>query len=387
MRPDPEVDVPGSSRARSRTPTPADGELLSAYLAGDLEPEEARALEQRLGREPRLAARLEDTHRLLMALRRIDEVEVPDGFRSRLHERLEAERATGEGRVSSPVAAPQRESLRRRIGTGGGSHSMFARSHLGRSRPAHRQRRSNALTAIAAAIAAFAVIGLGTMALWFGGLGGGAEEASMAGGDSAATDESVQSLAQEDVGPAAAAGSAEGRTDAAGEAADATVMEEDEEAAGAEADAPVGGEEAPGTSALGAAPETPGDLPVLRDEGVVLDSVEEARAYFTGLPEVTALLGTAASDSPARADAFRERLAEVEDAYPGTPVATCLEETSAAAGGQAVPVRLETVVYEGEPSLAFVFVAPDEGGEELNRVRVGIVDASCTLLDELEFTP
>jgi hypothetical protein len=43
-----------------------------------------------------------------------------------------------------------------------------------------------------------------------------------------------------------------------------------------------------------------------------------------------------------------------------------------------VPVRVEAVVYEGAPALAYVLVTAADGGEALDRVEAWIVEpATC----------
>jgi hypothetical protein len=99
------------------TPNPRDGELLSAYLSGDLGDREAAALETRLAEEPELAARLEATRAVVEGLTRLDEVELPDGFSDRLHARLAEERTltVAEGPLSLAEARARRtERLRPR---------------------------------------------------------------------------------------------------------------------------------------------------------------------------------------------------------------------------------------------------------------------------------
>jgi hypothetical protein len=70
-----------------------DGELLSAWLSGDLDADRAENLERRLAAEPELAARLDLVHHTIVALRDLDTVEPPPGMSERLRERLAAERA------------------------------------------------------------------------------------------------------------------------------------------------------------------------------------------------------------------------------------------------------------------------------------------------------
>lgn len=67
------------------------GERLAAYLAGDLDPEEARRLEGELARDPTLRSRLARMRRLEEALATLPEVEVPAAFSEELHGALQRE--------------------------------------------------------------------------------------------------------------------------------------------------------------------------------------------------------------------------------------------------------------------------------------------------------
>jgi hypothetical protein len=71
----------------------ADGELISAWLAGELDPPAAEEVERRLRAEPDLAARVDRVHDTLVALRGLDAVEPPPGMDERLRQRLAAERS------------------------------------------------------------------------------------------------------------------------------------------------------------------------------------------------------------------------------------------------------------------------------------------------------
>lgn len=67
------------------------GERLAAYLAGDLDADEARRLEGELARDPSLRARLAQTRRLEEALGDLPEVAVPAAFSQRLRDAVQRE--------------------------------------------------------------------------------------------------------------------------------------------------------------------------------------------------------------------------------------------------------------------------------------------------------
>lgn len=69
-----------------------DDELLSAYLADELDSDAAASFEARLQAEPALAARLDALADALVALGGFDTASLPDGFDERLDERLHAAR-------------------------------------------------------------------------------------------------------------------------------------------------------------------------------------------------------------------------------------------------------------------------------------------------------
>lgn len=86
----------------------ADGELLSAWLAGDLDPQGSDEVERRLSAEPELSARLDRVHDTLIALRGLDDIAPPPRAGERLRARLEAEQPR-----PSPVASLERARRRR----------------------------------------------------------------------------------------------------------------------------------------------------------------------------------------------------------------------------------------------------------------------------------
>lgn len=67
------------------------GERLAAYLSGDLAPDERTALEAELAGDAGLRARLERIASTDQVLATLSNVDLPDGFEDRLHERLAPE--------------------------------------------------------------------------------------------------------------------------------------------------------------------------------------------------------------------------------------------------------------------------------------------------------
>lgn len=88
------------------------GERLAAYLAGDLDPDEARRLEGELARDPALRLRLTRLRRLEESLSTLPEVEVPTGFPEQLHAALQDELD------QRPLARDELAERRRRRGLG-----------------------------------------------------------------------------------------------------------------------------------------------------------------------------------------------------------------------------------------------------------------------------
>jgi anti-sigma factor RsiW len=163
----------------------ADGELLSAWLAGDLDPQGSEELERRLSAEPELVTRLDRIHDTVAALRGLDDVVPPPGASQRLRERLERERPP------APVASLDRA----------------------------RERRRSRLPALAAAAAVVAVVALIPVLSNLSGQGGGEsgqvaardapqlnmEDAAGGGGEEAAGDDTAQFEAETASSEAAAA--------------------------------------------------------------------------------------------------------------------------------------------------------------------------------------
>jgi negative regulator of sigma E activity len=173
-----------------------DAQRLAAYLAGELDADEAAALDAALAREPRVRAQLDGMRRADEALRDLPATELPAGFEGRLRAAVDAELAT--------VLRPH-EASRTDLATS----DRDARSWSDRL-AARRARRSRSwVPAFAGAAAAVAV--LGGVAIGVGVLGGG--------GDDAASDtammfdaEDADTDGSEEVGGLAEPGPGEGPT-------------------------------------------------------------------------------------------------------------------------------------------------------------------------------
>lgn len=70
-----------------------EGALLAAYLDGDTDELTTARIERRLASDDAFAARLDALAAMRARLQRLDEIVVPPAVRTRLHERLDAERA------------------------------------------------------------------------------------------------------------------------------------------------------------------------------------------------------------------------------------------------------------------------------------------------------
>lgn len=318
-----------------RAPLPPgspDDELLSAYLADDLDAATAAALEDRLASEPALAQRLDHTAQVMSALRGIDEVDLPLGAGERVRARL----ATQRSQPTEP--APPRSATPRK---------------------AHRRRRQwTTVGSVAAGVVAFALLAGGVLTggdVLTGGADNATREAPADGGaeeagrlDSAepapepapeSLEQSRRDMADEDT-PQAADGGADGRSEQR---------------------------------------EAPANGPVILDTAVRLDDERSVRQRFRELPEAVRLLGEPRAAATDRATAYRAEVADAPAFRSGASPDECLEEAgSAEAGVPLVPARVESVVYDGRAAVAYVLVTADEGSPTLNRVQAWLMaPADC----------
>lgn len=271
----------------------SDGELLSAYLTGELDDVTARQLQRRLADEPELVRQLDALAGALVTMGGVDTVAEPDGFADRLAQRLDEER--------------RRQAPARRTGlpgwlAGGG--------------------------AVAAVLVAVAVVS-STM------LGGGGDSADVATDDSA------------------------GR--AATEFADLGVAESADESAPAQDSVEAGAGSA----------RPPGPI-IVDSEPVEVASQGALRRRYRNLPEVEALLGVSVDEAAELADEHTQRLQEYDADGDLSPQA-CLDVVSTEASAPIVVVRVERVIYDGQPAVAYVVVTASPDATVLDRVEVWVV--------------
>lgn len=313
-----------------RTPaaSPSDpsdeGELLAAYLSGDLDETAAARLEQRLEDEPDLARRLDATARVLVALRGVDDVEPPEGVGERLRERLAAEQAT-----TGPAAVAPAGADRGADAAAGGTVTSLA---------ARRRVPWQAVGGIAAGVVALAVIG-GTVLQGLG--GGGADMAQ----DTGTAEESAEAPADDMV--------------AAPEPDDADLPRTLGEHGGEAQDDPT-------QSARADAP------PVIVAGLVTVTSEAELVARYQGLPEATSLLGEPTGPAANRAAEYRAVIAEAPAFEGGVRPDACLSALDA--DPAAVPVRTELVSIEEDFALVYVVVSATRGSEVLDIVQAWALD-------------
>lgn len=324
----------------SRKPDDGPGdEVLSAYLSGELEESEAAELDERLARDPELAARLDGIADVVATLRRLDAVEPPPGFRERLERRLAAEQ-------EPEVASFQ-------------------------PRPGRRRPRWAGVGVAAAALVAVAVTATGLLQ----GVGDdSAEEAADA--PMARTQEAPEAetfAGEPEAGDApAAAPDADG---APGAAPDAAEEDLDEDASAPDAPAaepPTVPDESAGEDA-----DDAGAPPVLvRDEAVELPDEATIRDRYRGLAEAAAILGTPAGETDRLASRARASLEAAGVNPGGVPATACADAAETAVGSPSVIVLVESAVAPQGPALAHVLVSAV--GERLDRVEALLLEpASC----------
>ena len=329
------------------SPSAADEEAVSAYLAGELDDEQTAAFEQRLGREPELVSQVEALADALMALGGVAAVELPDGFEQRLSGRLAAERQA----TPTDLATYRQRRERSRVWLGIGT---------------------------AAAVVAVAALTAGPM-LRTVGQGGGATSAESAGGLSEAAAGGDFS-ADADSGPGAPVildrnvaiadeealqRRYEGLPEAEGLLG--TPVAEANELAVRFSKAvserkQVQANSAPLTAGGGAGSGSAASVPA--------DAAEAGKSDDTGDDDVAEAPDSkpesAASDQQ-EGVAARDRRAAAAAMDP------CLATISQSTDAALVPVRVETVRYDGRRALAYVFVTASPDSETLDRTEVWVV--------------
>ncbi len=326
---------------------PADDAALSAYLDGELSPAETAALDARIAADPALAARLDALADALVALRGVDAAVPPDGFEARLRTRLDTERRRGGAGAPPPAAPPPAPA--------GATTADLAAA---RARRARSTRWWTGAGAVAAVLVGVAVVGVGLRSGGSAGLS--AEFAAPPGGDARAGRSAPL---------APAAGEAESATEAAGGAQDAP-------SAGA-------GDARRDTDDAAAAALAP----VLVDEAVALADPAAVADRFAALPETAALLGRPRDEAASLARSYGAAVERAEPFDGGVAPAGCLDTVLTAATGPLVPARVERVVYQRRPALAYVLVGASGGSAALDRVEVWIVspdDCATVLFRQVE---
>lgn len=306
-------------------PDPPHGEVLSAYLSGELDARATAELEKRLDADPDLARRLDDTARVLVSLLGVDEVEPPPGAGGRLRERLATARAdapAGQPATVTPL------SPRRRVPW-------------------------PALTGVAAGLVALALVG-GSILQGFGAGDMAAEDSAT--GDAPA-DEELRAL---EAAPEQRQSGEDG-VNSLGEDAGTPP-------------APAGAPEHPVPE-----PQAPrAGSPVIIDEDLPLAGEGDVAARYSGLPEATALLTEPLEEASGRAASYRAELAAARPFSSGARPDDCLDGLLAAAGTSAVPVRVESALFAGEAAVVHVLVVASEGSSVLDRVEVWVMEpAGC----------
>jgi negative regulator of sigma E activity len=309
-----------------------DGERLAAYLAGELDADDARALEAALARDPALRARLESIRATDDLLASLPPVEPPAGFADRLRAAVatELDRQLGaEDRVAAGDA-------------------LAARRAVARATPRPAPRRSWwPQLAAAAAVLAIGGIGLGVMS---GGLGGADEDtAPAADGDAAgtaATEFGTATADRDGTGPVVVA---RGRT------FDAASLPEvaDDPALQAVLDQRLGRVEADAAAEEGARLFAGDDAEDPEDTGGAAESADEAPGPAAPAPQALRTTGPVA---PEDLEAVRRCLPGLLDAQPAV-----------------IPVYAELATFEGQDAIVYGLVGNDPEEDTYRRVELWVV--------------
>lgn len=323
-------------------PAAADGEVLSAYLAGDLDDDTAAALERRLAAKPQLAAQLDALADALVALGGYDEVATPEGYEQRLSERLAA-----------PVAAP---------------------TDLG----AYRQRRTGSARWLR----------LGTVAavLLAGTVMAGTALRSMGGQDAMETTDGAIAMSES----AAGLGDDSSTRPSAPVILDDNVEVADEQALRRRYEA------LPEVQALLGVPRDEAtelamvfaDAVAARDVGVVTDQAALSAGSSATAAQDPAEEGAGGGSGSGSAESFSDEDAADDGAGPDAAAAPseaqsksrnlarrdpCLAAITEDAAAPLVPVRVETLRYDGRRAISYVLVTSTPDSGELDRTEVWVV--------------
>lgn len=301
------------------------GERLAAYLAGDLDTVDARALEAELAGDPSLRARLARMRRLEEQLRGLPDVEPPSGFSERL------------------AAAVRDELERRPVG--------------GDELAARRQRRLGLpawLPAAAGAAAALAVV-----------VGIGTSLSGLRGGDDAA-DEGAATVMMEAPGDGAAGA---GTTATGPVIVDADQHYDSTSVQALAADEVFAGivdQQLSGSAAEATADE------YRRQLG---DPRVAAR-----MPEDDTATQESAGDAGDAADTGADVPVEGSDEDGAAAVDRCLDQLLVDEE-PLIPVYAELARFEGEDAIVYGIVSPDPADGSYTRVEIWVVDrTSCEVV-------
>jgi hypothetical protein len=336
-----------------------DAERLAAYLAGELDADEAAALAAAIARDPRLRAELDAMQRADAALGSLPPTDLPAGFESRLRATLDTELSA----ILHPHGAERSTSAGATAGTAAAEDTT---SHRWTDQLAARRARRTrswvpAFAGAAATVAAIAVVGVG-----IGVLGGGDDTDDVAG-DMEMTLDADDADGSEEAGMMAAPGPGEGPTVIA-QGRDLDDDLADELLASIELQAVT-------------------DLALDADQGLSLGA---------GWRDALASFSTADADTDAvDTDEDAPRMETDEDVatfdrtfaddvavrlFADTPPSgedlaaadRCLAEVLAA-GPEAIPVYLELATYQGEESVVVGLVTFDPATEAYTRPEVWVL--------------
>lgn len=305
------------------------GERLAAYLAGELDADETRALEAELARDPRLRAKLEAIRSTDAALASLPVIEPPAGFSERLRAAVRTELDDHLPADGDELAA--RRARRRGTAGTGGTRSWWPQ--------------------VAVAAAVLAVAGIGITQLGQGGADSG-EEAALESADTTAEMAPMEAAA----GPTVVAAGRTFDAESLRDLADDTRFDElvDRGLAGPEAAAAADEFQA----------EIQGDAPADGGARIASDDAGDADA--------------AAGSGPA-GDFGLRTVGDVSDEDLAV-VRRCLDELLATET-TVIPAYAELIEFEGQDAIVYGLVGNDPEQESYRRVELWVVGrGDCQVL-------
>jgi hypothetical protein len=348
-------------------PGEADGELLLAYLAGELDEAAATRLESRLVAEPGLRGALE-RERALGELFAAASPPPPPGAGDRLRARLAAERETMAA-AAAPSAMPSTDAA-----------SAPASLDAARARRRPGRVRWSVIGSVAAVLVALAVVGANVLA---GGFTGGAADLALEDDDDAAGARDLADAATGGEGEAGEDGEA-GTMAAPDAAAESGPMLEDADDTATDMDTAEGaadGAAADAEETLEGDDELPPTFrivgPEIVDERVRLADEDSLALHLTDRPGVAGLLGTMPPEAAELADAFATAVRDADVFGDGRRPDACLDAVTRHAVGMPVPARVERLVFQGIPVTAYVLATSSGVEGTLDQLEAWVVDDSC----------